>query len=188
MVSDRYTPAFSIDILESLDSLLNYMKARHSKVFVAMFVIKYPAGTHSLYPHDNSLLSKLLEGVTKFHDRHGCDLKYLWVREQSSTGQVHYHVMLLLNGNMVQKAHGLLVGMAVRWQRALGIEHGQGLVHLCSSGHPGNPYGGVMIRRDDPRSQDVYESCYTWGSYLAKCATKGNAPAFVNEFGCSRVG
>ena len=175
------------EILMTIQHLLDDMTQRHAKVFFTMFVLKYPARSYSAYPDDNVLLSKFIEALTLSCKRDKCDPKYLWVREYSTAGQVHYHLMMLLNGDRTQNAHGIRRKATELWQRCLGIADASGLVHLCDSAGNIDQYGGVMIRRNDQAFQEVYGYCYQRASYLAKCYSKGESPSYVNEFGHSRV-
>jgi hypothetical protein len=120
------------------------------------------------------------------------DPRYLWTRELSSTGQYHYHFILLLNGSRIQNANILILEKATQsWQRCLGIENGQGLVDLCISQYKNyyydDRYGGVRIRRNDPNLQPIYGACFQVASYLAKRYSKGSSPAYVNETGHSKL-
>ena len=176
---------FYKEILQSLDSLFEYMIRRHSSVFFTMFIVKYPAG--SAYPNDNVLLSKFTEALIRHCAGRHYDPKYLWVRELSSTGQIHYHFMLLLDSNLIQNTKTLILYKATEiWRKCLGVEDAKGLVHLCPTGEKPD-YGGIKIKRKDEQFQQILERCYQWASYLAKCFSKGNTPAYVNEFGCSRL-
>lgn len=114
------------------------------------------------------------------------DPKYLWVRESSETGQPHYHIMILLNSDIIQNAYGLLGKATELWGRSLNIEDASGLVHLCLADE-NDRYGGVKIIRNDPGFQQVYDKCFERASYLAKCYSKGNSPGYVKEFACSRM-
>ena len=180
------------EILDYIKILLDDMINRHSSVFFVRFDLTYPACSSSLYPNNNDLVSKFSETFMLYCNRHGYDPKYIWVRELSGTGQIHYHFMLLLNGNIIQKAHPLILGYATKlWQNYLGIENGKGLVELCDSEGKyyfyDDKYGGVKIKRKDPHFQQIYAKCYQVASYLAKRYSKVGLPPHVNGFGCSRI-
>lgn len=177
-----------VEIIRAIEAVMACMLQHHARVFFTMFVLKYPANTAGQYPDNNVLMSRLVEALTKYCARHNYHPKYLWVRECPSTGQPHYHFMLLLDENYVQNAYGIHSKATELWQRCLGIENGQGLVHLCTTRDNNiDPYGGVKIRRNAPDFQQVYQQCFQRASYMAKCFSKGNAPAYVNEYGCSRL-
>lgn len=177
-----------MEILQAIDAQFSYMVNRHSSVFMTIFVVRYPSGTPLQCQEDNGLLSTMLEALALHCKRKGYDPKYLWARERSEkTGQTHYHIMLLLNGNLIQNGYGILNKATELWQRCLGLDDGRGLIELCKSSEIDGRYGGVKIRRNNPQFQEVLGRCFQWASYLAKCYSKGQARAYVNEFGCSRV-
>jgi hypothetical protein len=178
---------FFVEVLEAIESLLNYMTNRHGSVFFTMFVMKYPADSGLRYPNDNALLSRFIEALTLHCKRRKFDPKYLWVRETSTTGQFHYHFVLLLDSNYTQNAYGIHDKAIELWQRCLGIENGKGLVHLCKTVENYAKYGGIKIKRNDPQLQEVRKKCYELASYLAKCYSKEGLPPYVNGFGCSRL-
>jgi hypothetical protein len=185
--SEKNNQGYYVEILQVIESLLNNMTSSHGKVFFSMFVLKYPAGSASIYPHDNSLLSRFIEALTLHYKRKKVDPKYLWVRERSDTGQPHYHFLLLLNGDLVQNAYGILQKATDLWARCLGIENGQGLVHLCKLGEDYAQYGGIKLIRNDPRLQQVQCTYYQLASYLAKRFSKGGLAPYLNGFGHSRL-
>jgi len=186
--SEKKDEGFYCEILQAIEALLGHMIQSHNKVFFIRLDLTYPAYSAYEYPGKNDLISRFIESLSLYHKRKKHDPKYLWVRERSSTGQVHYHLMLLLNGDYVQNAHGVLVHANNLWQRCLNVENAKGLVHLCTSaeGHY-DPYGGVMIKRNATEYTQVHATCFERASYLAKRYSKGGAPAYVNEFGCSRL-
>jgi len=185
--SSKNDQGFYTEILRRIESLLEDMTQRHGSVFFIMLGLKYPSATYSQYPNDNALLSRFLEALTCHCKRRNYDPRYLWARERSTTGQVHYHLMILLNADYTQNAHGLLDKATKLWQRCLDIEDGSGLVQLCEPNKVDGRFGGVKIRRNDPHVQEVWDGCFQWASYLAKCYSKGNSPRGANEFGCSRL-
>jgi len=191
--SKKNGKGFYDEILQATESLFVNMINRHSSVFFVRFDLTYPSGSSSSYPDNNDLVSTFSETLMLYCKRHGYDPKYLWVRETSpETGQTHYHFMLLLNGNLIQNAHQLILGYAINlWQHYLGIEDGKGLVHLSRSNdndcYYDDQYGGVKIMRKDPFFQQVYEKCYQVASYLAKRYSKEGLPPHVNGFGSSRI-
>jgi len=191
--SSKKSQGFYEEILQETESLFGNMIERHSSVFFVRFNLTYPSGSTLMYPNNNDLVSRFSETLRLYCKRHGYDPRYLWVRETSpETGQAHYHFMLLLNGNVIQNAHPLILDYAIKlWQRCLDIEDGKGLVHLSRSReydcYYDDKYGGVKIRRKDPNFQQIYEKCYQVASYLAKRYSKESLPPYVNRFGSSRI-
>ena len=86
---------FYVEILQALESLLNYMTQKHRRVYFTRFDLTYPA--NSAYPNDNVLFSAFLDSLIHYYKYKKCDPKYLWVREQSTTGQSNYHLILVLD-------------------------------------------------------------------------------------------
>jgi len=184
--SEKHNQGNYVEILQATDSLLNHMTQRHGRVFFTMFVLKYPANSAGLYPDNNTLVSRFLEALMVHCKRRRYDPKYLWVRESSQTGQTHYHIMILLNSDIIQNAYGLLGKATELWGRSLNIEDASGLVHLCLADE-NDRYGGVKIIRNTPGFQQVFGQCFQRASYMAKCYSKGGLPANVNGFGSSRL-
>jgi len=185
--SEKNNQGFYAEILQAIGALFDSMIKRHGKVFFTMFVLKYPSGSASTYPSDNSLLSRFIEALTLYYKRKKVDPTYLWVREVSTTGQVHYHFTILVNGDFVQNGYGILQRATELWQRCLCIEDGRGLVHLCKLDKDCAQYGGIKIVRNDPGVQQVQNKCYMLASYIAKCYSKDALPPYVNGFGSSRL-
>jgi hypothetical protein len=177
---------FRTVILDKIFGLLDHMTKHHSKVFFTMFELNYPANSSGMYPDNNALMSMFTEALMTHYERAGHDPKYLWVRERSSTGQFHYHIMVLLDGNKTQNVHGLHAKAIELWGRRLGRD-GNGYVQLCRSNVYDNGYGGVQLIRNSPVFQQMLEHCFQWASYLAKCYSKGDSPAYINEYGYSRL-
>ena len=184
--TNKKNEGFYCDILQNLENLLNYVTRRHGRIFFIRFDVRYPADSSDLYPSNNRLFSNFMGTLTRYYKRHGHDPKYLWVREFShKTGQIHYHVVLLLDSNLIQKGHGAFLAKANElWQRKLGIDYNDGLIQLCKR-H--GEYGGVKITRSSDDFHQVFAECFKRATYLAKCYSKGESPAYVNEFRCSRI-
>jgi hypothetical protein len=177
------------EILQAIESLLYNMVHKHNKVFLIRFDIRYPEGCSPDLYTDNSLLSRFIEALIIHCKRKKYDPQYLWVRERATTGNVHYHFMLLLNGNLIQNGYGILQKATALWQRCMNVADGRGLVHLCEP--DGNNFrsdrlGGVMIRRNSQCLDETINACFQWASYLAKCYSKEGLPPYVNGYGCSR--
>jgi len=176
------------EILQSLESLFEHMMKLHGRVYFSMFVLSYPADSCHLYPTDNSLLKRFLDALMHHCRRKNHDPKYLWVRELSpKTGQIHYHLVLLLDYDHSRNARTILLKANELWKRCLNVEDNNGLVELSKIdkneyGHYG---GGIQINRNDNNYRHVYEKCYELASYLAKRYSKEKLPPYVNGHGSS---
>ena len=185
--SHKNNQGFYEEILQALESIFEDMTRRNRRVYFSMYGLRFPAGSISRYPNDNSLLSKFIEALMRQCKRKNCDAKYLWVRENSSTGQFHYHLVLLLDGNKVQDAKSIMLVATYLWQKCLDINNGFGLVHVSKiDDHERNYYAkGIKINKSDDHFQIVYDKCYQLASYLAKRYSKGGLPPYVKGFGSS---
>ncbi|MBU1387741.1 MAG: inovirus Gp2 family protein [Proteobacteria bacterium] len=193
--SNKNNNGFYINILDSLQRLFNTMFYRHSQVFVIRLDLTYPTGIQ--YPHDNVLFSRFIEALTLYCKRirkskrtgnlvGDYDPMYLWTREDSGTGQHHFHILLLLNGNKIQNGRGISEKAKELWNGCLGV-HAEGLVHLCMPGGAYDQYGGVKLVRGSIDFPELFENVFKWTSYLAKVYSKGNGPKHVKEYGMSRL-
>uniref|UniRef100_UPI0025940C36 YagK/YfjJ domain-containing protein n=1 Tax=uncultured Psychrobacter sp. TaxID=259303 RepID=UPI0025940C36 len=106
-------------------------------------------------------------------------LGYIWCRELSSDKGLHYHLVLLLNGNEVQSHYYVL-------EKAKQIAE-----HHAHRGYERVPHFGdnpmhMMIDRD---VQGDYERAFEWASYLAKARTKDNKHRSdrANNYQTSRI-
>ena len=195
-ITTKNHEGFNTNILDRISDCLNCMIHKHCKVFFIPFGLTYPA--NSQYPNDNILLSRFIEALTLYCKRTrrskrtgnligNYDPKYVWTKELSTTtGQYHYHILLLLDGNKIQNAHGISKQATQLWAGCLGIQDARGLVHLPLPEYD-YPYGGIMITRNDPYFQQVYATCFQIASYIAKVYSKGSAPLNSNEYGSSRL-
>jgi hypothetical protein len=177
------------EILMALKSLFESMINRNSRIYFSMYTLRFPAGSVSSYPSDNSLISKFVEALMRQYRNMGCDAQYIWARENSSTGQFHYHLVLLVDGNKVQNAHLILKAATKIWQRCLDIDNAKGLINVSKIDEfePGSNKNGIKINKNDPLFPSVYGTCYQYASYLAKCYSKGPLLPYVNGFGHSRL-
>ena len=178
------------EILQSLDLLFEYMMKLHGRVFFTMFVLSYPAGSSHMYPDDNSLLLRFLDALMHHCKPKKHDPKYLWVRELSpKTGQIHYHLVLLLDYDHSRNAHVILQKANELWKKCLKVEDNNGLVELSKiyKNEYGYYGGGIQINRNDNNYRHVYEKCYELASYLAKRYSKEKLPLYVKRYDHSRI-
>lgn len=116
---------------------------------------------------------------------HHTELRYIWCRELSTQGRVHFHVALLLNaaaysfiGKFNLSSNNMYSRIHQAWGSALHVfpDDIQGLVHI-----PENPYYEIIRGNDASFSEAFYRV-----SYLCKEKSKefGN---HYHCFGCSRI-
>lgn len=170
---------------------------QYRSVFMLRFDLHLPGDYPEHLTLDNSLIEKFFASLkakirhsqtikTQSGVRvHDTDLRYLWCRERSTEGRVHYHVAILLNHdayahigefsldkeNMYNRLHGA-------WASALGIyiDDTLGLIHI-----PPNPT--YCIHRDDMAS---FQDAFYRVSYFCKLDSK-DFNAGHHSFGSSRI-
>lgn len=174
-----------IDILARIDALLSFMMQKHSKVLFIRFDVRFPRYVN--FQNDNLLFSEFMANFIKYLTRKDLDPEYVWVREQDSSNNQHYHCILLLNGHKVQNYYPVLQKADALWSNLLGVPC-QGLVHFCDTRPDGSRQkNGLMIRRDKHAQEGLEDQCFQWGSYLAKTATKDANLYNTRSVGNSRI-
>ncbi len=160
-----------VEILDRIASQLQAMLSYHSRVTVIRFDLH-------LYRSfsDNTEVSKLMVKIKKrLKAKYGSTrLGYIWVRELEKAKKHHYHIVLFVNGNMLQHPSNLLAWIERRW---------------TARGHP-KPYIPshcyYVIERKTNENLDL---AFYRLSYLAKVRGKGklNRDNSVNDYSGSRL-
>jgi len=99
-------------------------------------------------------------------------LGYIWCREQDKAGKPHYHLALIVNGNINQNPHYLIKEIRYYWEDW----------QIGTVWQPEN--GFYRLSRGD---LNTYQAVFNRLSYLAKVDTKGNKPKPANDYGGSRI-
>lgn len=169
----------------------------YSRVFLIRFDLHMPDACTSEALVDNRLIYRFFSSLKakivysqdqsmKIGNRvHHTELRYIWCRELSTKGRVHFHVALLLNaaaysyiGKFNLSSNNMYSRIHQAWGSALHAfpEDVQGLIHI-----PENPCYEII--RGDYAS---FNEAFYRVSYLCKV----NSKEFGNHyhcFGCSRV-
>ena len=117
---------------------------------------------------------------------HPCTLRYVWVREQDTSLQSHYHVVLLLNndtyntlGSFNANEGNMSARIQKAWASALSSDVFQSgrLVHFAKN-------GTYIVKVNSPTYIQDLDNLFHRISYFAKVDTKvyGNR---MKSFGCS---
>ena len=163
----QYTPSYHTlnmpmnkKILKTTDNLIDDFFDRHSKLFGMRQDVHLPEGS------DQSLIMKVNHRFIESQRNKGYDPAYIMVREISKEGKIHYHMVLLLNGQKVQSTYYVFKDM----ERILNNVAGPGgSINHCDNGHR----NGIMVKRDDPDPHNL-EEVQRQMSYLAKKEQKSN--------------
>lgn len=172
------------ELLQSLSGVVDKALSQYSRVFAFRVDLRMPLGMDASPDHtSNTVMSKFIDSLKAKirHNRtcveksgtytHHTKVRYFWVREVGDVNRVHYHLVILLNGNAFnwlgnyQASSG---NMAMRvceaWASALGMqdEEAKSLVHF-----PENP--AYILKRDEQESINEF---FKRASYLCKAKTK----------------
>jgi hypothetical protein len=99
---------------------------------------------------------------------------YIWVKEQDSSNNPHYHVVIFLNGNIYShlgyftaKEGNTAARIRKAWASALGVNiiDIEGTVHYADN-------GTYTLKKNSPDYKKQYEALFYRLSYFAKKATK----------------
>ena len=171
------------DILDAIIDRIEHMTQRFSRVLFIRFDLRLPRWYAC--PTTKNPLTIFFNSFGQHLRRKDIAFQYVWVREQSREKHQHYHVMLLLNGNLTCHSWNHTEKAEHLWQKALGIKQ-EGLLHRCETARNGNHHPDfIHLDRHDACYERDIERCVEWASYLAKTRTKGYAPLNAREWGAS---
>ncbi|UDQ99430.1 inovirus-type Gp2 protein [Lentisphaerota bacterium WC36G] len=160
---DRKKLPCYISILEKIEALMNQAVAKHSKVLFFRMDLRFP--DQSYYTDHNNILSNFLESFMRNLERQGLDPHYIWVREQNSSFNPHYHVVIMLNGHKTQSSYKHIKIANKLWSKNLGFaDIYYGLLYHCN-----DFMSQVMIMRN---KIETFNDAFYWASYLAKTHSK----------------
>ena len=164
------------EILVALQSIMESMRARHSRIFVTMLTIRLP----DLY-NGQVDFPAFLESFIRYERRHYGDVQYVW-RVECNAGTVHphWHVILVYDGNKTQSAWNHQLKAAEYWSNALKAD-ATGLVHVTQTQSQLSAGDGFMIRRGD---MVTFQDCFQFCSYIAKVGIN-MLPENTRAFGSS---
>jgi hypothetical protein len=188
-------------ILEKSLALFDHAINKHNKIFYMRMDVRFPENKENINTDnnqkenintDNNQFESFMNSFTKNLKSKKYDPKYLWVREQSREKHQHYHLSLLLNGNITQNITNHIKTAEKLWAKRLEIEidnnKNNGLIEDCTEGRNGNKQqNGIMIKRNSDDFNEAFDKCFEWNSYLAKISTKGYAPKNKKEYGSSQI-
>ena len=163
-----------VEILNAIYTQLMAMLDHHNKVLVVRVDIHFPDN-----PATNKAISLILRKFKRRLLNKGYSLKrlgYVWVRESSSAGNIHYHLVYMLDGNKVQSSFSinqLLDEVAMFVDTKINI-------HYPTKGKSSYK----MIKWNDKQG---FLDVFKWLSYLAKERSKGEKPLTTNEYSASRL-
>jgi hypothetical protein len=174
------------EILERIYERLICAFEHHSQVWVSRMDFHYPNnGEH--HPHDNSAFRHFISSFIKRLKLDGLSPSYVWSREHEiGNSNPHWHLILILNGNLTQSGYRHFETAKRLWLKTLGTDS-DGIVHMALpqselSWH----HNGFKITRHDPLFNDKLCDLYHWLSYISKERSKYHTGK-VKAFGCSEL-
>lgn len=185
------------DIMGVIERSCDRMIRRFSRVLCIRMDVRFPAG----YPHDgmNREIGELTKRLRESFGIRDIEVQYVWAREQKTSDNPHYHLMVFVDGHEVRSQYRIFNAAERLWGNIIGVS-AKGLIDHCNHDYNGVPaQNGIMIRRptdkasgqeSDEQSQEFDNSrayVLSRASYLAKTHTKGNAPHRVREYGYSKL-
>ena len=122
---------------------------------------------------DNFIMSKFMKNIKQHLGRHyGIkNIGYQWAREQSQSGNLHYHLALMLDGDKIRHPAKLNNFIREKW--------------LVNGHMPNIPNCYYYIDQEnlfETRRKIIYR-----GSYLAKTRSKCNRPRQTKDYYSSRL-
>lgn len=177
---------FYVDLLVKIERFHDYVHWKYSKSFYIRLDLTYPLGTaeSESYSDDNVLFRNFINVLMRPYTRLKIRTDYFWVRERSTSGCHHYHIVLVFDGNRVQNGYGVFERAKMLWARALWIQDASGLVDLFND-QVNYKYGGMKVVRGSA-TEYYYDTIFEQLSYLAKVYSK-DTPKGINEYGHSRI-
>ncbi|WP_051295045.1 YagK/YfjJ domain-containing protein [Maridesulfovibrio bastinii] len=183
-----YNNDYISEIKDTIERVVIHSSTSRSKNLIIRLDFTYPEGIN--YPDDNNAFTKFLNSFIKNCTRKGLTPYYVWVREQSMNsiaGKHHFHLVLFLDGNIIQNPHKIYQKATELWGMTVG-HSAAGLVHLCSH-HLETQYinTAIQIRRNSPDFEQTLNEANKWIQYLSKSYSKEGYPHKVKRYGASQV-
>lgn len=185
-------------IIACVERQFDHALGIHNKVLLIRFDVRFPTENY-LYDGGNREISSLIKSLKAVYAAQLREIQYAWVRERVDSNHPHYHVMLLVNGSLMQNPYGLLKKTEEIWNHILGGDF-PGLIEFCDKKCMGNKTtGSVMMRRPSSEAkgdelicqEQAYQAACRdaiWrASYLAKTFSKDETPYRKRVFGCSQI-
>ena len=153
--------------LQTIESTLDYALERHSKVMGFRVDLSMDQST------DNGIYRKTMSEVVRHLQNHKLSPLYVGVREVNpSTGNTHYHNIILVDASRSQNPYGHLSYINEKWQKNCEDAGCRGTVDYCDkSENMTNPHTEYIMHRGN---KEEYDEFFRRSTYLAKIDTKPN--------------
>jgi len=156
--------------LEKIESTLDRMLEKHSKIMLVRFDVRYPDDGNiickSNQPSDFAYNLKRCLNREKIAGGHRVDAKIIHVQEQDTSERPHFHFAVVVNANAKNKAFPILQKADALWKTMMNTEQG-GLVDFCNT-----KKNGIVVDKGKMDFQERYDEVFHQASYLAKTRGK----------------
>ena len=164
------------NILFKICQVYDKMFQKHKRVYAMRFDMRLPDGTDTA---DNSAFRRFMAYFMQAERRLGNDPEYCAVREESEGKGVHYHILLLLDGNRTRKSFDHIELANHIFNKKFGYPRWaySGMINDCTKDNYGRKHpNGYLIDRDDYYTRERSENdSFRQASYLAKASQKDHA-------------
>jgi len=172
-------------IVNKISAIFDQACERNDRTMVVRFDLHYPQDMAA--PHDNTNISKAITKLKQVYARNGAAPEYLWVREQKSSDNPHYHCILLVDADVVTSREQIFQDAERLWCSTIGASRNN-LLYDCTVGRDGKPHrNGIVIDKHAPDGQRNFEEAHHQGAYVGKEAGKAPAKDGLRDYGCSRI-
>lgn len=178
---------FYTAILDRLIDRLEYQLSVHGKVLMVRLVAKYPEELDA--EKSNQCFQYFMEEYRRKLASHNFSPQYVWVREQHTSKNPHYHFVLFLDANRIQyfNRHWEVRKL---WDRAI-LKFNPGAIILSSLIHKDQivyrnqqiNHGLIVTQNNRTFQEEAIRFC----SYIAKVNTKEATPLNCNGFHASQL-
>ena len=181
--------------LQRIHDCLYRSLVRHSRICVMRGDLYVPSHVSAGVLVSNAIITKFFASLRAKiehaqaqsrngdHRVHDADMRFMWCREISGNGRVHYHVALVFNhaayafmGQFDLASRNMYARIHEAWASAIGMymDDMRGYIHI-----PDNPTYQIIRGDEESLRQALYRV-----SYFAKMQTKEYNQGF-HTFGCS---
>ncbi len=147
-----------------------------------VFAYRFDLHHKGMFTEDSKMVSKFWKNLKRRIERHYGLLKvgYVWVREMERGKSQHYHCVIYLDGDVIQRPSKLRGLIEQTWEAVTGVrpDNSEPWGHVF---HPDDAYYNVPEGRS--RAQLIYRL-----SYFAKTRGKGYRLPSANDFSSSNLG
>ena len=184
-----WNSAYHGDNLDIISRLMYDMVRKHNSVIVMRMDIYYNASPYKIIEDKNPFVSDFCEKVAEYGEPH-TDINYFWTRgflSHATLRGCQYHILFLINGDMVSDAMDVWRKASELWHAAFYENRRNGKIYLKKHGGADHQQGGIMLHKDFSPSNEHFNRCFHWVSYMAKLTDRDGYGLIFNSRGHSPI-